>query len=119
MYADVRMVDTILRNLLSNAIKFTGKEGTIEISAIGYAHTTDLAVTDTGTGIKPDALKKIFRIDAKYSRAGTAGEQGTGLGLILCKELAELNHGTLSVESTLGQGSTFTLTLPNHSLSGT
>lgn len=113
VYADRRMLDTVLRNLLSNAIKFTAAEGTITMSAIPHSHMLDIAVADTGTGMNQEALGKIFRIDAKYSKAGTAGEQGTGLGLVLCKELVELNKGTIGAESVPGQGTVFTVTLPN------
>jgi signal transduction histidine kinase len=113
VYADRRMLDTVLRNLLSNAIKFTTAEGTVDISATAHSDRIVITVADTGTGITQEALDKIFRIDAKYSKTGTAGERGTGLGLILCKELVERNHGTLKGESVLGQGSAFTVTLPN------
>ncbi len=113
-YADIRMIDTILRNLLSNAVKFTNTDGTVQISTTSQPDTIAIAVQDTGTGISPEGLGKIFRIDAKYTRTGTANERGTGLGLLLCYELAQLNAGTLKVDSTLGQGSVFTLTLPRY-----
>lgn len=113
-YIDKRMLDTVLRNLLSNALKFTEKGGTITIAGRRNGSGVELDVTDTGTGIPPEDLSRLFRIDVKYTNVGTAGEEGTGLGLILCKDLVERNNGRLWVESALGQGTTFTMRLPAH-----
>jgi signal transduction histidine kinase len=112
VYADYQMVDLVLRNLLSNALKFTESDGTIEVSARVHEDTIECSVSDSGVGMSQRTLEKLFRIDAKTSTPGTAGEEGTGLGLILCKELVEKNGGTIRVESEVGNGSTFTLTLP-------
>lgn len=113
-YADQNMIDTVLRNLISNAIKFTDKDGSIDISATEDEdeEVVEVAVSDTGTGIKPEDLDKLFQIDVKHSQVGTAGEQGSGLGLILCKELVEKNGGTIRVESEIGKGTTFRFTIP-------
>ena len=111
-YADYYMVNTILRNLLSNAFKFTDAGGTITLSIRQKHHLVEIVVTDTGIGIPEGDLPKLFRIDVRYSRSGTSGEQGTGLGLILCKEMVEKNGGQIWVESEVGKGSTFTFTLP-------
>ena len=86
-------------------------------AAEATAGMLEIAVADTGTGLSPQALEKLFRIDAKYSKPGTAGEQGTGLGLILCKELVEKNGGTIRVENREGQGATFAFTLPAQAIS--
>jgi PAS domain S-box-containing protein len=113
VYADYAMVYTVLRNLMSNALKFTPKGGGhIEMSAKQENTTIEVAVSDTGIGIPKEDLSKLFRIDIRYSHAGTDGEEGTGLGLILCKELIEKNRGTMRAESTVGQGTTFRFTLP-------
>jgi PAS domain S-box-containing protein len=112
VYADYSMVSTVVRNLLSNALKFTNPNGTIMISAIVRDHQVEVLVSDTGCGIPEDGLVKLFRIDTRYTGVGTAGEEGTGLGLILCKELVEQNSGTLWVESVVGKGTTFRFTLP-------
>jgi signal transduction histidine kinase len=112
-YADYTMVDTIIRNLLSNALKFTDTGGTIEVSA--HQPTEDvveIAVSDTGTGMSQQCIDNLFQIDAKSTRTGTAGEEGTGLGLILCKELVEKNGGTIRVASEVGKGTAFTFSLP-------
>jgi two-component system sensor histidine kinase/response regulator len=72
----------------------------------------EISVADTGVGIDPKHIHKIFRIDSKFSLLGTNKEKGTGLGLILCKEFVEKQGGTIWVESELGKGSKFTFTLP-------
>lgn len=112
VFADQPMIDTVLRNLISNAVKFTKIGGEITIFADVHEHAVDVLVSDSGIGMEQAAIDTLFRIDQKSSRPGTAGEQGTGLGLILCKELVEKNHGHLRVASTPDQGSVFTVTLP-------
>lgn len=112
--ADKRMVDTILRNLISNAIKFTDRKGTVSVSAT--AHPTEksieVAVTDTGVGMSSGRLARLFRIDESSSTKGTEGENGTGLGLHLCKELVEIHGGEISVASAINEGTTVRFTLP-------
>ena len=112
IYADFKMIDTVIRNLLSNALKFTGSGGVVEISGRTGARDVELVIADTGVGMNADMLSKLFRIDQKTSRQGTDGEKGTGLGLILCKELVEKNGGVLQVESVEGEGTTCRLRLP-------
>jgi two-component system, sensor histidine kinase and response regulator len=111
-YADPKMIQTVIRNLLSNAVKFTPPGGTVTISAGQAAQQVEIMVTDTGIGINPKDMATLFRIDAKTCQPGTAGETGTGLGLILCKELVELNGGTIRAESELGKGSRFIVIMP-------
>ncbi len=111
-YADSQMVNTILRNLLSNALKFTPTGGCIDVSARQHEAHVEVAISDTGIGIKQEDFPKLFRIDTRYTNIGTAGEQGTGLGLSLCKDLIEKNRGRIWVESEVGKGTTFTFTLP-------
>ena len=111
-FADVNMIYTILRNLISNAVKFTGYAGKITISAYLQDSEIEIIVADTGIGIKAEVLNRLFRIDENITTKGTAGETGTGLGLIICKELIEKNSGTIRVESTVGEGTTFIITIP-------
>jgi two-component system sensor histidine kinase/response regulator len=111
VFIDVNMID-VVRNLLSNAIKFTKASGTVEISATHDENTIKVAISDTGIGIPEKSLPDLFRIDAKTRQVGTAGEQGTGLGLILCKEFVKKHAGKIWVESEVGRGSTFWFTLP-------
>jgi two-component system sensor histidine kinase/response regulator len=111
-YADYSMVNTVLRNLISNALKFTEAKGTITVSGVQHDEEVEVAVADTGCGIDEYGMEMLFRIDTSYSNVGTAGEQGTGLGLILCKELVEQNGGKIWVESEVGKGTIFKFTLP-------
>lgn len=111
-YADYNMVDVVVRNILSNSIKFTDYNGTITIRSAAENGSIVLSITDTGIGMRKDQLKKLFNLDKKNIAAGTAGEKGTGLGLVISKEFLEINKGAITVESTLGKGSTFTIALP-------
>ncbi len=114
-YYDSNMVYTILRNLVSNAIKFTPIGGSIIISAAKCEEDDDfivVLVADTGVGMEPDDIAKLFRIDTVFTKMGTNNEKGTGLGLILCKEFAERHGGKIWVESTPGVGTVFSFTLP-------
>jgi len=111
-YGDANMVPTILRNLISNAIKFTKPRGKITVSAKIHRDFMDISVNDTGIGIPEDMHEKLFRIEENVTRTGTANEEGTGLGLVLCKEFAEKNNGSIKVNSKPGKGSTFILRLP-------
>ena len=113
VFADKNMVTTILRNLVSNGIKFTNDGGVIEISAGVRDNKTFIVVKDSGIGITEENLKKLFRIDLSFSTPGTNKERGTGLGLLLCYELAQKNKGKISVESEVGKGTEFILTLPS------
>ena len=111
-FADANMVRTILRNLVSNAIKFTRSGGEVNISATGYNAMVEICVWDNGVGISAHRQGMLFRIDEKLSTKGTANETGTGLGLLLCKEMIERQGGHIWVESKIGQGSKFYYTLP-------
>jgi signal transduction histidine kinase len=112
-WADRAMIDTIIRNLLSNAIKYTHNEGSITIGSKKGEHDVEISIGDTGIGIKPDSLEKLFRIDVQnVSSPGTNGECGTGLGLILCQELVTKLKGKITVTSAVNKGSVFTITLP-------
>ncbi len=112
VYADPDMIGTILRNLLSNAVKFTPSGGDIHIHVEESGEKAIVTVRDTGVGIDPEILTKLFSVDSAYSTAGTNGETGTGLGLILCKEFINHNHGEIWVTSEVGSGSTFSFSLP-------
>ena len=105
------MIHTIIRNLLSNAIKYTDQGGKINISSKIQDSYIEITVSDSGAGIKPENIKRLFRLDENFSTKGTAEETGTGLGLILCKEFVKKNGGEIWVKSTYGKGSDFTIKL--------
>ncbi|MBI4970014.1 MAG: HAMP domain-containing histidine kinase [Rhodospirillales bacterium] len=107
--ADESMADTIVRNLVNNAIKFTPEGGTVTIHTAQAADRAGVTVVDSGPGIPPERMAKLF---AGLSTPGTKGETGNGLGLSLCRDLAEKNGGTITAESALGEGTAFTLMLP-------
>jgi signal transduction histidine kinase len=110
--ADRNMLNAVLRNLISNAVKFTPEAGKIQISSRRSGSSIETAVSDSGIGIKPEDIEKLFSLDSKLSTPGTAGEKSTGLGLVLCGEFIEKCGGTIRVESVHGAGSVFYFTLP-------
>lgn len=110
--ADRAMVLTVLRNLVGNAIKFTHPRNSVTIETRKSDDFVLFSVSDTGVGISEVHLRKLFQIDNKFTSPGTNNEQGTGLGLILCKEFVEKHGGRIWGESTSGIGSTFYFTIP-------
>jgi signal transduction histidine kinase len=112
IFADIDILKTVLRNLVSNAIKFTNTGGTISIEAEQTDSNVTVSVVDNGIGIAPEDLKNLFDISEVLTTKGTAGETGTGLGLLLCKEFVEKHGGNIWVESEVGKGSEFKFTLP-------
>ncbi|MDM8565517.1 hybrid sensor histidine kinase/response regulator [Candidatus Halobeggiatoa sp. HSG11] len=112
VFADLNMLNTVIRNLLSNAIKFTKPNGTIKITSEKLGNLIELSIIDDGVGIKTEDINKLFQINMTYTTIGTAEEVGNGLGLILCKEFIEKNGGTIGVESEFGKGSRFYIRIP-------
>ncbi len=106
------MINTVLRNLLSNAIKFTNKKGCIIVSTELVANEIVLSVSDNGVGMPRDKIDQLFKLDNSISMPGTEKEQGTGLGLKLCKEFTEVMGGRIWVEAEQGKGSKFSFTIP-------
>jgi signal transduction histidine kinase len=109
---DKEMISSALRNLITNAIKFTNPGGTVEIKAEKIGQELKITIDDNGIGMDGNELAKLFRIDQSYSRPGTQNEQGTGLGLILCKEFIGIHGGAIWAESEVGHGSRFCFTIP-------
>jgi signal transduction histidine kinase len=110
--ADADQISLVVRNLINNAIKFTPTNGHITLKAQQNSGSVDVSITDTGVGMSPDLVAQVFNRHTITTSRGTAGEKGTGLGLLLCKEMIENNHGIIWVNSAENQGSTFTFRLP-------
>jgi signal transduction histidine kinase/ligand-binding sensor domain-containing protein len=113
VYGDYNMLYAVIRNLLSNAVKFTPNKGKIAIETkLVENELAEVAISDTGKGI-PEAVKeKLFDIDKNITLEGTEGEKGTGLGLIICRELLQKHNQELHIESEEGQGTRFYFYLP-------
>jgi len=111
IFSDFSKCRHILQNLVSNAVKFTA-EGAVEIRAERVDDMVRISVIDTGIGISPDQIEYIFDEFRQADESTTRNFGGTGLGLAIAKKYATLLNGSIAVESTLGAGSTFTLTLP-------
>ena len=109
--ADEEMTKAIFRNLLSNAIKFTPSGGKIKLSVERSGTHCYIHITDNGIGMSPEKQNELFTLSSKATY-GTHNETGVGLGLVLCKEFAELQQGTITVKSVENEGSTFTVRLP-------
>jgi len=111
--ADQRKLKQIMFNLLSNAIKFTPAGGTLDVSARLTPDSVEIAVADTGIGIKAQDIPKLFKPFAQLESVYTKGFEGTGLGLALTKRLVELHGGRIRVRSEFGAGSSFSFTIPH------
>lgn len=109
---DNNMIHSVMQNLISNALKFTREGGLVEIISRDAGDFVEVTIADNGIGIKESDLWKLFRIDVQHTTQGTAKEKGTGLGLILVKELIEKHGGKIWAESTEGVGTKFIFTLP-------
>ncbi len=113
LFADPQMIETVLRNLVNNAIKFTPENGQIKIEACQTDGQITVSVKDSGIGISAEDAQNLFKIDSTVKRKGTNNEDGSGLGLILCREFVAKNNGNIWVCSTAGEGSSFFFTVPS------
>lgn len=109
--ADKNMILLVLRNLINNSLKFTKSEGLINVYAIQANNEVIVSVTDSGVGIEEEKLTKLFN-EINLSSIGTSNEVGTGLGLVLCKDIIDKHNGKIWVESKIGIGTTFKFSLP-------
>lgn len=119
IHGDREMLKTVFRNLISNAIKYSHPRGLISISSTTQKGMVTIEVCDQGIGMTRDEQNKLFRIESYFSRKGTASENGTGLGLKLCKEFIRMHGGDIWVDSEAGLGSTFYFTVPAGGKKGT
>lgn len=112
VFGDENMINSVIQNLVTNAIKFTNINGLVEIFAEDGDKFVKIIIKDTGVGISDERKKTLFKLGVNQSSFGTAGECGTGLGLLLCREFIERQGGMIWVESEYGKGSEFIFTLP-------
>lgn len=113
-FVDANTVSTIIRNIISNAIKFTPKGGHIAVSLLNNTKDThmEIKICDSGVGISEEQKTKLFKVSKNNSTQGTENETGTGLGLVICKEFADMNNGMIEVESEKDKGTCFKIFLP-------
>ncbi len=116
IFADTEMIVTVIRNLVYNSIKFTPRTGKIEISFLNEKDKISLIIKDNGIGLSKENQIKVFQIEENFKTEGTEQETGTGLGLLICKEFVKKNNGEISIESSLGKGSIFTLTFNKYNV---
>ena len=109
---DMDMFKTVVRNLLSNAIKFSNEGTEVVIRLADKGSECEVSVQDHGCGISEVGQKKLLHTDTHFSTFGTKNEEGSGLGLLLCSDFVQKNHGRLWFVSKEGEGSTFFFTLP-------
>jgi signal transduction histidine kinase len=109
---DINMIHTILRNLLTNALKYTRRNGEVHVGMSEHKGFCILSIKDNGIGISAEKINNLFSIDIARKTKGTDQEPGTGLGLILCRELIEKHGGRIEVESEVGKGSLFRVFIP-------
>ncbi|WP_271855682.1 PAS domain-containing sensor histidine kinase [Patiriisocius marinus] len=112
LFTDKTILQSILRNLISNAIKFTNIGGTIDVKVISNQDHVEVSISDNGLGMNKETINQLFKLSNSSALPGTADEQGSGLGLILCKEFVEKLGGRIWAESTLGKGSDFKFIFP-------
>lgn len=113
MSADRHMLATIIRNLVANAVKFCRAGDSVTVSFYTQQNYSHIAVSDTGIGMDQEHIDTLFTIDKQTKTRGTHGESSSGFGLLLVKEYIDAHSGSITVNSTPGKGSVFTVRLPN------
>jgi len=108
---DRQMIQTAIRNLIGNSIKFTNENGFVIVSSLQEDNKISIIIEDNGVGMSQETIEKILREEKTRSTAGTSGEQGSGMGLMLVKEFIRRHNSKFNVESTLGKGSKFIIEL--------
>lgn len=111
-YADKNMIQSVIRNIISNALKFTPQGGKVQISAKEAASLVEICIEDTGIGINGQDAEKIFSLSSYHSTPGTNMEKGTGLGMVIAKEMITKNRGKIWIKSSPGKGTAFYFVLP-------
>lgn len=116
--ADKQSLQVAIQNLISNAIKFSFPSSEVSVDAKEYEFTVEISIADSGVGMDAEKLRNLFDITTLRKTSGTQNEQGTGLGLLLCKEFIAKNGGTISVSSVINRGTTFFISLPKTNVDG-
>lgn len=112
IFADPRMLHIVLKNIIFNAIKYSYPNGDVILECLDLPNFVEVRIKDKGTGISPDFLSKLFKIEHHFSLPGTSGEQGAGLGLLVSRDFVGKNGGILYIESFEGKGTTVKFTIP-------
>lgn len=112
VYGDKNMFNIVVRNLLTNAIKFTPRGGIVTIATQIIKKNALVSILDSGIGMSEETKQGVFKLTKKILHRGTENENGSGLGLLLCKEFVNRNNGDIWFESEVGKGSNFTFTIP-------
>jgi len=119
VFADRDLTEIVLLNLVTNSIKYTPSGGSVIFNYKLLDSKVQIDVIDTGVGIEEEDGQKIFRIDKKLKTSDTAGIQGSGLGLIICQDIIRKSNGEIWLESKVGEGTTFSFTLPKGTIVST
>lgn len=112
VFADRNHIQVVLRNIISNAIKFTDPMGKVNVTISNQNKDIKISVSDSGKGMAQSEIDKLFNIQTHFSTEGTSNETGTGLGLLLCKEMTNKNGGEIWLESQPDKGTTVHFTIP-------
>lgn len=112
VFADQRMINSVIQNCITNSIKFTEHDGQINVKCKLLKNIVEIEIQDDGVGISRDKIKKLFKEEENIHTSGTENEKGTGLGLLLSKEFVEKNHGSIWIESEVGVGTSIFFTIP-------
>ena len=110
---DLNHLKVILRNLISNAIKFTPAKGRVTVTSHINDGKITVGISDTGRGMNNEEIERLLSVKTHFTKPGTQGEKGTGIGLLLCRELIELNGGEMWLTSEVDKGTTFYFSLPS------
>lgn len=114
IWADAQMLQTIIRNITVNSVKYTNEGGLITVAAEWTPDGIDVIIEDNGVGMNQETVDKLLVVSRNRSTVGTAGEQGSGMGLLICKEFISRHHGKIKIESEVGKGTKFIITFPHN-----
>ncbi|MBO7596603.1 MAG: PAS domain-containing sensor histidine kinase [Bacteroidales bacterium] len=114
IWADAQMLQTVIRNITVNSVKYTNEGGLITVAAEWTPEGIDVIIEDNGIGMSQETVDKLLVVSRNRSTVGTAGEQGSGMGLLICKEFISRHNGKIKIESEVGKGTKFIITFPHN-----